>query len=237
MALILRIDVDRPYGKQGIIRHVASRLRSDYYFPVIQRLRYLDELKIILTLLNARRLAAFVFFRKCTLPSAEVKDLMSAGGHIYGLHLENSRTIDTFRNEHLYLQNCLHSPIETFSKHGSGKHRYGRNHYAPYEPQKYVDWGRELGLKLFFGNWEDPSIEPVKEVSFTYFPSAYWLEPHWRSGEQYNIRWLMSESIRRDIVLMLHPDNVTSSKQIMDEFITVLDHLEFRAPSDIHSVS
>ncbi len=33
MALIVRIDVDRPYGKQGFVRHVASRISSDYFLP------------------------------------------------------------------------------------------------------------------------------------------------------------------------------------------------------------
>ena len=28
-----RIDVDRPYGKQGFVRHVASRVSSDYFLP------------------------------------------------------------------------------------------------------------------------------------------------------------------------------------------------------------
>ena len=33
MALIIRIDVDRPYGRQPVLRHVLSRLSSDLYFP------------------------------------------------------------------------------------------------------------------------------------------------------------------------------------------------------------
>jgi len=54
MALIVRIDVIAPYGKQGVVRHIASRISSDYYLPRIEGLRYLDELKTILRLLNAK---------------------------------------------------------------------------------------------------------------------------------------------------------------------------------------
>jgi len=42
MALILRIDVDRPYGKRGFVRHVASRVASDFHLPRINRLGYLQ---------------------------------------------------------------------------------------------------------------------------------------------------------------------------------------------------
>ena len=48
MALIVRIDVDRPYGKHPGYRHVLSRLSSDLYFPRIESCGYLDELKWML---------------------------------------------------------------------------------------------------------------------------------------------------------------------------------------------
>ena len=96
MALIVRIDVDRPYGKEGIVRHVASRLSSDYRLPRMNWLRYLDELKTILRILRANGKSAHVFFRKCTYPTPDVCELMEAGGHQFGLHLENSRLAETF---------------------------------------------------------------------------------------------------------------------------------------------
>ena len=67
MALIIRIDVDRPYGKQPILRHMLSRLSSDFYFPKIETLGYLKELRIILQILNERNVRAYIFFRRCTL--------------------------------------------------------------------------------------------------------------------------------------------------------------------------
>ena len=64
MALIIRIDVDRPYGKQPILRHVLSRLSSDIYFPKIETLGYLKELRIILQMLNDRKARAYINYLK-----------------------------------------------------------------------------------------------------------------------------------------------------------------------------
>jgi hypothetical protein len=67
MALIVRIDVDRPYGKQGLVRHVASRIASDFFLPRMEWLRYLDELKTILRILNANGK-----IRSCVLPEVHL---------------------------------------------------------------------------------------------------------------------------------------------------------------------
>ena len=230
MALILRIDVDRPYGKKGPIRHIASRVSSDYYLPVIDRLGYLDELKIILRNLTERQKQAYVFYRKCTLPSAAVLELMRQGGHRAGLHLENSRTFETFQSELHYFQKRVDLKIEAFSKHGSGKYRYGWNHYAPYEPDKYLQWGKQLGLRVFFGNHENPQLEPVRDGYLHYFPSAFWLEPHWRNTKLYDLAWLLSQARTRDVVLLFHPDNVISDPRLMKDLLTALEHLDVKLP-------
>jgi hypothetical protein len=225
MGLIVRIDVDRPYGKQGFIRHVASRIASDYYLPPMQWLQYLDELKTILTILNENKTPSWVFFRKCTYPTDEIQALMQQGGHHYGLHLENSRTADTFRDELTSLEQKLGFKVEAFSKHGSGRYRYGWHHFAPYEPQKYIVWALQAGLKLFLGNLEDPQLTPSNDGGLLCFPSAFWLEPHWRDTNRFPIQWLLSEIQKRDIVMLLHPDNVVSSPEIMREFRTVIENV------------
>jgi hypothetical protein len=226
MALVVRIDVDRPYGKQGVLRHIASRLASDYYLPRMELMNYLAELKTILRMLNGSGNPAFVFFRKCTYPSNEVIELMESGGHQFGLHLENSRTSETCQEELDFLQSKLSRPVVAFSKHGSGQTRYGRHHYAPYEFEKYIDWGRQAGMKLFFGNLEDPQIMPVQHDDLLCFPAAFWLEPHWRDTKAYPIEWLLTEARRRDVVMLLHPDNVTASPEIMREFQLALRSIE-----------
>lgn len=226
MALIVRIDVDRPYGKQGLVRHVASRLSSDYFLPRLERLRYLDELKTILRILNDHGRPAYVFFRKCSYPSPQVRDLMSAGNHVYGLHLENSRSAETFREELASLQRELGFPVTAFSKHGSGRYTLGRHHFAPYEPDRYLPWAREAGIRFFFGNLEDPRLAPVEDGGLLYYPSAFWLEPEWRDKKKFPIEWLLREAAGRDIVLLLHADNVTADPAVMREFRMAVEQLE-----------
>ena len=229
MALIVRIDVDRPYGREGFVRHVASRISSDYFLPQMRWLGYLDELKAILRILNANGKSAHVFFRQCTCPTPEVNELMEAGGHRFGLHLENSRSAETFTEELESLERRLGRRVVEFSKHGSGRLRLGRHHFPPYEPEKYLPWARESGMKVFFGNLEDPRLAPVKDGGdgeLLWFPSAFWLEPHWRDTRKFPIEWLLSEAQERDVVMLLHPDNVTSDPAIMREFLIALEKLE-----------
>jgi hypothetical protein len=226
MALIVRIDVDRPYGKQGLLRHVASRVSSDYFLPRIASLRYLDELQTILRILNSKKKSAHVFFRKCTHPTPAVCALMEAGGHRFGLHLENSRSDETFREELDSLEQLLGQRVVEFSKHGSGRLHLGRHHFVPYEPDRYLPWAQRAGMKLFFGNLQDPELLPVEKGELLFYPSAFWLEPFWRDTERFPIEWLLKEAASRDVVMLLHPDNVTASPEIMREFLIAIDALE-----------
>ena len=226
MSLIVRIDVDRPYGKEGVVRHVASRVSSDYFLPRMEWLRYLDELKTILGILSANGKSAHVFFRKCTYPSQAVCAMMEAGGHHFGLHLENSRSLDTFEEELESLERQLGRRVSEFSKHGSGRLHLGRHHHAPYEPERYLPWARKTGMKYFFGNLEDPELSPIQDGELLFFPSAFWLEPYWRDKARFPIDWLLKEAVNRDVVMLLHPDNVTSDAEIMKEFVMAVEQLE-----------
>ena len=226
MALIVRIDVDRPYGKEGLVRHVASRVSSDYYLPRMDWLRYLDELKTILRILNANGRSSHVFFRKCTYPTPEVCALMEEGGHQFGLHLENSRSFETFTEERQSLERMLGRRVVGFSKHGSGVLHLGRHHYAPYEPDKYLQWGKDAGMEYFLGNLENPEPGPTQDGGLLSYPSAFWLEPHWRDKKKFPIEWLLREAKHRDVVMLIHPDNVTSSPEIMREFVLAVEQLE-----------
>lgn len=223
MSLIIRIDVDRPYGKRGLIRHVASRLSSDYYLPQLTCLHYLGELATVLEILNSRDKPAHVFFRQCTAPTEHLRRLMEQGGHVFGLHLENSRSYDTFCREVAFMESRLGLPITTFSKHGSGVRKFGRNHYAPYEPAKYVEWAKAARMSAFFGNGQDPTVPCNSEANLLYYPAAFWLEPAWRDTRDYPLSWLLCEAKCRDVVMLLHPDNVVSDRSIMSEFLAALD--------------
>ena len=231
MALILRIDVDRPYGKKPLARHLLSRLGSDLYFPKVQQLGYLKELRAILELLNRHNARAFIFFRRCTLPSKSILQLIDLGKHVIGLHLENSRSYQTFLEEKRILERHTGKPVVAFSKHGSGGARYGFHHHAPYEPDKYVDWARRSGMKLFMGNLEDPSIGPtMDDAGLRNYPAAFWLEPAWRNTEEFSIDWLIASAGLQDIPLLLHPENVLADPLLSEQFERLLRSLETRIP-------
>jgi hypothetical protein len=226
MSLIIRIDVDRPYGRRPFLRHVCSRLSSDLYFPRVEHLGYLAELATMLRWLNSWHVRTLVFFRQCTLPSHAVRELLESGEHEIGLHLEDSRSFETFLRERDTLERCVGRTIRMVSKHGSGGHRYGRRHYAPYEPERYIDWIRRAGMNMFLGNLEDPSIEPTMDQGVRVFPSAFWLEPAWRDVKAFPTGWLRTKAQERDVVLLVHPENVLASKELTLDFRALVQGVE-----------
>jgi hypothetical protein len=211
VALILRIDVDRPYGRSPTWRHLASRISSDLYLPRIDALGYLRELTTLLCLLNDHTAPAYVFFRRCTLPSQPVLELMRRGRHRLGLHLENSRSEDTFHEEKKLLEAAASAAVHAVSKHGSGAEKYGRTHYAPYEPLKYEGWCAAASIPLFLGNLEDPTMPPTASSGIKVFPSAFWLEPAWRDCARFSIAWLIEHAQDHDVVVLIHPENTLGS--------------------------
>ena len=67
---------------------------------------------------------------------------------------------------------------------------------------------------------------PVQDGGLLFFPSAFWLEPDWRDTKRFPIEWLLSEAAERDVVMLLHPDNVTADPEIMREFRMAIEKLE-----------
>lgn len=227
MSLIIRIDVDRPYGRTPVTRHILSRLSSDLYFPKIAGLGFLSELETMLTWLNEASARAYVFFRRCTLPSQSVLDLIDAGRHEVGLHLENSRSFATFVQEAQLVESHAQRKVLAVSKHGSGGRKFGLHHYAPYEPEAYVEWAQRVSMRLFLGNLEDPTMEPMTASSgLVVFPSAFWLEPSWRDTKRFPVDWLLDHSQRRDIVLLVHPENVLASPELITDFRKLISNVE-----------
>lgn len=229
VALIIRIDVDRPYGRRPLARHVLSRLSSDLYFPKIASLGYLSELETMLRWLNEEGARSYVFFRRCTLPSRGILELLDAGGHEIGLHLENSRSFDTFLAELRILKDHVERKVLALSKHGSGGAQFGRHHYAPYEPDRYVEWARSASMRLFLGNLEDPTIEPPEARNgLMVFPAAFWLEPAWRDTSRFTVDWLAARARRQDVVLLVHPENVLADPRLIEDFRRLAGSVESR---------
>jgi peptidoglycan/xylan/chitin deacetylase (PgdA/CDA1 family) len=228
MALIIRIDVDRPYGRQPFHRHLLSRIASDLYLPRLEFIGYLRELELFLDILREHDAKAHIFFRRCTLPTASLVRRMRTEGHVLGLHLENSRCFESFEAERRLLECHLGQPVLAFSKHGSGGHRYGWHHHAPYEPENYIAWADRSGMRVFLGNLEDPTLPSRADVkSLVVFPSAFWLEPDWRDTKAFPVGWLVAEAVRRDVVLLVHPENVLASPVLVKD----LKHLLAAVPA------
>ena len=223
MALIVRIDVDRPYGKHPVARHVLSRLSADFFFPAIETFGYLAELNQLLRMLNDEKARAYIFFRRCTLPSKGILKLIDQGGHEIGLHLEDSRSFETFLREKTLLERHIGRSVFAVSKHGSGRSKYGRYHHVPYEPHKYLEWARHARMSLFLGNLEDPALMPTNGAEHLIaYPSAFWLEPSWRDTDRYPVEWLLREASARDVVLLVHPDNLLENPQLTDQFAQLI---------------
>jgi hypothetical protein len=229
MSLIIRIDVDRPYGKRPFQRHFLSRLSSDLYFPRLARFGFLAELQTMLGLLNDRRARAYVFFRRCTLPFKSIIEMLDAGGHEVGLHLEDSRSFATFQEEVRIVEHHFNRKVLAVSKHGSGGAKFGFHHYAVYEPEKYIDWARRASMRLFLGNLQDPSLGPLKgDDSLLVFPSAFWLETPWRDTKRFTVDWLLDRARHQDVVLLVHPENVLADPSSVGAFQKLIQTLESR---------
>jgi hypothetical protein len=169
-----------------------------------------------------------VFFRQCTTPSQHVLQLLERGGHVAGMHLEDSRSFDTFVKEKTMIERRINRPVSIVSKHGSGGRRYGRRHHAPYEPERYERWFADTGVRYFLGNREAPESAPFRSShgEVTIFPAAFWLEPAWRDEQRFPIDWLLERGQTDDIVLLLHPENVLANDRLIRELRRVLNALE-----------
>jgi len=227
VAIILRIDVDRPYGKRPALRHVLSRLSSDICLPRIEWFGYLKELEEMLQMLNEKNARSYVFFRRCTLPSRRVLGLLDQGRHEIGLHLEDSRSFQTFEWEKVNLEQHLGKKVFAVSKHGSGGAKHGYHHFPRYEPEKYVEWAGKSAMRVFFGNLEDPCLGPARTAEGVLaYPAAFWLEPHWRDTKAFPVDWLLSQARGRDIVMLVHPENVLESSALTRDFQRIIDSVE-----------
>ncbi len=99
MPLVLRVDVDKPYGRLTIKEKVLSKVREDLWLPAIPSLGYLSHLKTFLLFLKEGKIKSHIYFRKCTLPPKIWFDESLLDGHMLGLHAENTRNFETFKKE------------------------------------------------------------------------------------------------------------------------------------------
>src|SRR5262249_9006488 len=104
--------------------------------------------------------------------------------------------------------------------------KYGFHHHAPYEANKYIEWGRRADMRVFLGNLEDPTLPPAMNGEMMVYPSAFWLEPAWRDTTLFTVDWLVQQAAAKDIVLLIHPENILESPELTEQFIHLLTALE-----------
>ncbi|HTB32338.1 MAG TPA: hypothetical protein VK808_09955 [Bacteroidia bacterium] len=219
MALILRVDVDKPYGRAGLFRKVISKLAEDYWFPQkVQALGYLSHLEDFLQFCNSQKVSGYIYHRICTVPDDKIIKLLQEGKHKLGLHAENTRSYETF-SEELSKFKKMTSPlaVESFTKHGSGELKLGRNHYPPYEPGKYKEWAVKAHISYFFGNGICKSGNDFNNPD-GYFENMFWIEREYRDPDFFDFGKLIREAKKQDVPVLIHPCNYNASRVVKEDF-------------------
>jgi hypothetical protein len=222
MAIILRVDVDKPYGNHTVLRKIASKMVEDFMPNFNLKIGYLSHLKEFIRYCNVKGVVGTFFHRICTLPDQDTLDLLQIGGHEIGLHLENSRNRDTFYNELNQIKSYTYLNVKSFSKHGSGVYKLGKYHYPKYEPELYKKWAIELGIRYPSGN----GIPLKPEDLFSrdgYYENIFWIEPSYRSSRFNNLGDIIKIAKKNDIVVLIHPCNFLSDVATRKEFQNLVE--------------
>jgi hypothetical protein len=219
MPLILRVDVDKPYGRSSFMKKVMSKIREDYWFPAIYLFGYLDDLKQFLYFLSKVRIKAHIYFRKCTLPPISWLKESFLDGHKLGLHAENTRNIETFKKELEEVQSYFSSyKLNSFTKHGSGILKLGRYHHPPYEPLKYLNWAGILGIPYFFGNEEINELNDCVQMN-QFYPRMFWIEMFNGKNAGCSFQRIVDVGREKNVVVISHPANFIANKEVENSIV------------------
>jgi len=221
MPLLLRCDIDKPYGNHTLIRRVISKAREDYLFPAIGLFNYLDHVKQLILFCNSFGVRAHLYHRLCTMPDARTMELILSGGHHFGFHSENTRSFETFVEElALFRKKAYPLIVNSFNKHGSGILKLGRNHYPQYEPDKYRSWSCKIDVQFSFGNGivSEPSDF---DDCINYFPKMFWIEREYRDLKFNALEELVLLGKSKNVVLLIHPSNFISNENVFNDLKAV----------------
>lgn len=214
MPLILRVDVDKPYGRATVIQKILSKVRENYWLPAFSSLGYLNHVKKFLLFLCEEDIKAHIYFRRCTLPPKEWINNGLMNGHKIGHHAENTQDFDSMKKEMQYVEKHFDfQHISSFTKHGSGKWKGGRNHYPLYEPEKYIKWAKKLNKSFLFGNGVI-NTSHYESNQRNYFPDMYWIDKLNGPIDQQSLEWITNTALIGNIVILIHPDNFIADNQV-----------------------
>lgn len=218
MSLLLRVDVDKPYGRKNIAEKIKSKLKEDYWFPQVDTWGYLNPTEKFLIYCNHNNVKGVFYHRNCTVPNKKVTALLKAGHHELGFHAENTRTPDTFRDElELFRKKTGGMEVRSFTKHGSGQIKIGRYHYPPYEPEKYKVWAKALNLGYYYGN-EIAASSADFENNPAFYPKMFWIHGDYRHPELGSIEEIVKIAKQCDVPVIIHPSNFIANPQVNRDF-------------------
>ena len=221
MPLVLRVDVDKPYGRANLFQKILSKTREDIWGPAIGALGYGKAAKALADYLHQSRVGAFFSFRLCTMPSrAQLQEYVDQG-HRVGLHAENTRNSSTFEKEVAAFKKASgFSQVDFFTKHGSGTLKLGRHHYPPYEEDKYRLWSKEFGIAFPFGNGTISDADWQREGVLT---DMFWVNHLYRDTERYPLQWALDQARQKTLVVLIHPENYYAVPTVRRDMDAVLN--------------
>jgi hypothetical protein len=215
MPLILRADVDKPFGRAGLFQKVISKAREDFYFPAWSFLGYGRPASILASYLHDQAVPGHFFFRLCTLPTRDQLNQILRQGHKIGLHAENTRCEETFLAEVAAITGRLSiDRVEFFTKHGSGQLKLGRRHYPPYEEDKYILWAERHGIEFPFGNG---IISSGDWMAGEFIRDMFWLNHQYRDIDQYPLGWAIEQAKDKTLAVIVHPENYIADLNVRND--------------------
>lgn len=219
MPLILRVDVDKPFGHSNLIRKISSKVFEDIIgTPPLKFYKYLSHLIEFLEYCNSEKISGFIYHRICTSPNKKVTDLLIDGKHKFGLHAENTKSYETFLSEfHDLKKRNPKLIIESFTKHGSGQLKLGKYHYPIYEPAKYREWSKKANIKYHSGNGIAQNTNDLL-CKNDEFDNVFWLEREYRNEDLFEIEKIIELAKTEKVVVLIHPCNYHSFKVVKDDF-------------------
>lgn len=218
MGLILRVDVDKPYGRNSSFQKIKSKLTEDYWFPKLDFLGYLKATEDFIKYCNDNGVKGFFYFRNCTVPNKKIRELLEEGGHKLGFHAENTRSLETFQGElNTFQKSTSGIALTSFTKHGSGFTKLGRNHYAPYEEDKYREWAGDVKVKFPFGNAIGESKGDFENIK-DFYPKMFWMHSDYRHKEFPKVEDAIEASKKTTVPVIIHPSNFIADPFVREEF-------------------
>jgi len=222
MPLILRADVDKPYGRAQICQKIISKLRENFYFPALTWLDYGRPAEKLADYLHHHGVIGYFSFRLCTLPTDRQLQKFIEQGHRIGLHAEDTRSEKSFLSEVAEFKRRLGlEKLDFFTKHGSGQIKLGRRHHPPYEEEKYRAWSKKHGIAFPFGNGQELS-EDTEHDSF--HKNMFWINRGYRDNDKHSVSWAIDKAAESTLVVIIHPENYLADptvKKDLDQLVSL----------------